>query len=256
MKKKEERRADEEWKYQEIRERKREENRQKAMEERKCFACGGFGHIASHCRNIEIEKPIQVSSNRFEVLKVRMMQRGEGSGKEVTKGRKEILREEKAKREIEVRQTKIEKKERKEKTLREVVVKIGLKQEEKEEEIMTEALLDSEATGLVISEEFARRHKFKRMKLERLVYMKNVDGILNYVGPIVDTVEVEILFKRHEERMSIDVIGGQKQSIILGMPWLACHNPEIDWKTGEVQMTRCMDKCGKKWRTGRQIKPG
>jgi len=166
------------------------------------------------------------------------------------------LREKKAKREIEVRQTKIEKKERKEKTLREVVVKIGLKQEEKEEEIMTEALLDSEATGLVISEEFARRHKFKRMKLERLVYVKNVDGILNYVGPIVDTVEVEILFKRHEERTSIDVIGGQKWSIILGMPWLACHNPEIDWKTGEVQMTRCMDKCEKKWRTGRQIKPG
>ena len=23
------------------------------------------------------------------------------------------------------------------------------------------------------------------------------------------------------------------------MPWLAHHNPEIDWKTGEVQITRC-----------------
>jgi len=22
------------------------------------------------------------------------------------------------------------------------------------------------------------------------------------------------------------------------MPWLACHNPEINWKTGEVKMTR------------------
>jgi len=164
------------------------------------------------------------------------------------------LREEKAKRGVEVRQTKIEKKERKEKTLRKVVVKIGLKQEEKEEGIVTEALLDSEATGLVISEEFARRHKFKRMKLERPVYVKNIDDILNYAGPIVDTVEVEILFKRHEERMLIDVIGGQKWSIILGMPWLARYNPEIDWKTGEVQMTRCMDECGKKWRILRQIK--
>ena len=42
----------------------------------------------------------------------------------------------------------------------------------------------------------------------------------------------------------------------MGMPWLARHNPEIDWKTGEVQMTRCPDECGKKWRTGRQTKPG
>ena len=32
------------------------------------------------------------------------------------------------------------------------------------------------------------------------------------------------------------------------MPWLACHNPEIDWKTGEVKMTRCPEKCGKQWR--------
>jgi len=44
-----------------------------------------------------------VFSNRFEVLKVRVMQRGEGSGKEVAKDRKEILREERVKRGIEVR---------------------------------------------------------------------------------------------------------------------------------------------------------
>ena len=75
--------------------------------------------------------------------------------------------------------------------LREMTVKIGLKQEEEEEGVVTEALLDSSATGLVISEEFAKRHKFKRTKLEKPVYVRNIDGILNYVGPIVDTVEVE-----------------------------------------------------------------
>jgi len=32
------------------------------------------------------------------------------------------------------------------------------------------------------------------------------------------------------------------------MPWLACHNPEIDWKTEEVKMTRCLEECGKQWR--------
>ena len=40
------------------------------------------------------------------------------------------------------------------------------------------------------------------------------------------------------------------------MSWLACHNPEIDWKTEEIQIMRCPDKCGKKWRTGKQTKPG
>jgi len=180
------------------------------MEERKCFACGGFRHMAYSCRNMGKEGPAQVLSNRFEVLKVRMMQKGEGSGKEVAKDRKEILRKERAKKGVEGRQTKVERKEKKEKLLREVTVKIGLKQEKEEEEVVTEALLDSDATGLVMSEEFARRHKFKRTKLEKPVYVRNVNGMLNYVGPIVDTVEVKIFFKEHKERMSIDVIGGQK----------------------------------------------
>ena len=156
------------------------------------------------------EELVSVSLNRFEILKVRVMQRGEGSSKEMAKDRKEILREEKAKRGVEVRQTKVERKEKKEKMLKEVVVKIGLKQEEDKEGVVTESLLDSSAMGLVMSEEFARRHKFKRMKLERPVYVRNIDGMLNYAGPIVDTVEVEIFFKGHKERMLIDVIGGQK----------------------------------------------
>ena len=202
--------------------------------------------MANHCRNIGKEEPALVSSNRFEVLKVRVIQRGKGSGKEMAKNRREILKEEKAKRGVEVRQRKIERKEKKEKLLREVIVKIGLKQEEEEEGVVTEALLDSSATGMVISEEFARRHKFRRTKLERLVYIRNVDGTLNYAGPIVDIVEVEIFFKEHKERTSIDMIGGQKWSVILGMPWLGRYNLEINWKTGEVKMTRYSDECGKK----------
>jgi len=256
MRIKEERRTEKKWKRQEELERRKEKRRQIVMEERKCFACGEFGHIAYSCRNVGKEELTQVSSNRFEVLKVRVMQREEGSSKEVAKDRKEILREERAKREVEVRQMKVERKEKKEKLFREVTVKIGLKQEEEEEGVVTEALLDSGVMGLVMSEEFAKKHRFRRMKLEKLVYVRNVDGMLNYAGPIVDTVEVEIFFKGHKERISIDVIGGQKWSVILGIPWLAHHNPEIDWKTEKVQMTRCLDECGKKWKTGRQTKPG
>ena len=121
--------------------------------------------------------------------------------------------------------------------LREVMVKIGLERIDTQEGITVETLLDSGATGLVMSSEFARKQGFKLKKLERPMQVRNVDGSFNKEGPIENTVEVNIYYQGHRERTEIDVIGGQKWSVILGMPWLARHNPEIDWRTGEVKMT-------------------
>ena len=47
-----------------------------------------------------------------------------------------------------------------EKTLREVTVKIGLKRIDIQEGITVETLLDSGATGLVISSEFVKKTRF------------------------------------------------------------------------------------------------
>jgi len=132
--------------------------------------------------------------------------------------------------------------------LREVMVKIGLERIDTQEGITMEALLDGGATGLVMSSEFVRKQEFKLKKLERPIHVRNVDGLLNKEGPIEYTVEVNIYYQEHRERTEIDVIEGQKWTVILGMLWLAQHNPEIDWKIGEVKMTRCPEKCGKQWR--------
>ena len=136
-----------------------------------------------------------MSLNKFEMLKDKVMQREEGGGGEVRKDRKEILKEERAKKVVKVRHTKVERKEKKEKYLREVTVKIGLKQEKEEEEIVADTLLDSGVIDIVMSKEFAKKHRFRRTKLERLIYVRNVDGTLNYAGLIVDIVEVKIFFE-------------------------------------------------------------
>ena len=75
-----------------------------------------------------------------------------------------------------------------------------------------------------------------------------MDGSFNKEGPIENTVEVNIYYQGYRERTEIDVIGEQKWSVILGMLWLAYHNPEINWRTGKVKMTRCLEECGKQWR--------
>jgi len=132
-----------------------------------------------------------------------------------------------------------------EKLLREVMVRIGLERIDMQEGIMVEVLLDSGATGLVMSSEFAKKQGFKLKKLERPMHVRNVDGSLNKEGSIEHMVEVNIYYQGHRERTEIDVIEEQKWMVILGIPWLACHNPEVDWKMGEVKMTRCPEECGK-----------
>jgi len=71
-------------------------NRESVIMERKCFIYRGFGHIAYNYRNVEnrqreglTQKPL----NKFEVLKSRVMNVGEGNRGEIKKNRKKILRE-------------------------------------------------------------------------------------------------------------------------------------------------------------------
>jgi len=128
------------------------------------------------------------------------------------------------------------------------MIKIGLERIDTQEGVTVEVLLDNRVTGLVICSEFAKKQGFKLKKLEKLINMRNVDRLFNKKGSIENTVEVNIYYQGHRERMEINMIGEQKWTVILGMPWLACHNPEIDWRTEEVKMTRCPEKCGKQWR--------
>jgi len=62
--------------------------------------------------------------------------------------------------------------------------------------------------------------------------VRNVDGSFNKEEPIEYMVEVNIYYQGHRERMEINIIEEQKWSVILGLPWLTCHNPEIYWRTG------------------------
>ena len=91
--------------------------------------------------------------------------------------------------------------------MREVTVKIGLGRTDMQKGITVEALLDSGVTGLVMSSEFARKQGFKLKKLDRPMYVRNVDSSLNKEEPIEHMVEVNIYYQGHRERTEIDVIG-------------------------------------------------
>ena len=99
------------------------------------------------------------SNNRFHVLT--KMEVGTSDSEETKK------------KEVKVRKTK------EDKSLREITVKIGLERIDIQEGIMVEVLLDSGTTGLVMSLEFVRKQGFKLKKINRPIYIRNVDSSFN-----------------------------------------------------------------------------
>jgi len=70
-----------------------------------------------------------------------------------------------------------------------------------------------------------------------------VDGMNNSGGAITHQVECNMYYKGHIERIRMDICDLGKIEVILGMLWLAAHNPEINWEMGKVKMMRCLPLC-------------
>ena len=131
------------------------------------------------------------------------------------------------------------------KMLREVWLNIGVEKLDTHEGITVKVLLDSGATGIFMDKRAAAKHGFTLQKLKRPIKVRNVDGTNNSGGAITHQVEVNVYYKGHIERMRMDVCDLGKMEVILGIPWLQAHNPEINWETGEVKITRCPPLCSR-----------
>ena len=125
------------------------------------------------------------------------------------------------------------------KPLREVWMNMGIKKMDMYKGRTVKALLNSGVTRLFMNKDLAQKGEYRLIKLDRPLQVRNVDGTGNSGGAITHKVEVNIFYKGHVERVQMDVYELGKTDIILGMPWLAAHNPEIDWEKGEVRMIRC-----------------
>jgi len=120
---------------------------------------------------------------------------------------------------------------------------IGIEKVDTHEGITVKVLLDSGTTGIFMDREMAKRHGFKMTKLERPLKVKNINRTENSRGNITHQVEVNVFYKNHVKRIRMDVCNLGKTKVILGMPWLQVHNPEINWEMEEVKITRCSPLC-------------
>jgi hypothetical protein len=105
---------------------------------------------------------------------------------------------------------------------------------EKNEQIETWPLVDSGAGGTFMDQNYAQKQGFNLTKLEYLITAWNVDGTENKQITIryYTDLDLHVNGKTHTERFLITGLGNQK--VILGLPWLRKHNPEINWKEGTL----------------------
>jgi len=52
-------------------------------------------------------------------------------------------------------------------------------------------------------------------------------------------VPLEIKINGHKEQLETVVTDLNRTDMFLGHDWLVKHNPEVNWKNGTIQFTRC-----------------
>ena len=122
-------------------------------------------------------------------------------------------------------------------------VKVILKTLDTGNRISITVLPYSGAIGLFLNKKFVEHHDINTNKLPRAVPVYNVDGTLNQGGSIKEEVNLNMMFKEHSENTTFAVCDLGDKDAIIGHTWLYHHNPEINWRTGEVDFTRCPPDC-------------
>src|SRR5258707_5921638 len=111
--------------------------------------------------------------------------------------------------------------------------------------ISTSTLLDSRATGMFINRSFMQKHQLETTPLPQPVLVHNINGSLNENRSVTEEVHITLRFGCHSKRVHLAVANLGQQMVIIGHSWLTLHNPEVDWVSQKVSMTRCPPSCNR-----------
>ena len=107
----------------------------------------------------------------------------------------------------------------------------------------TVALIDSGAMICCVDLDFAQEMKWPLQKLWRPTLARNADGTNNSSGLIRYKICLTLLIDSKKIEQDFFTTRLEKEKIILGHPWLAVHNPRIDWTMGKVTLEQETNLC-------------
>jgi hypothetical protein len=109
--------------------------------------------------------------------------------------------------------------------------------------VSVDALVDSGATSTFLNQKVVRKNNLVTKLLATPYAVINADGTSNKSGSIQESVRGYLEIGSHKSTNQMLVTNLGDKDMIIGMPFLRRHNPEIDWAAGEWRFTRCPETC-------------
>ncbi len=136
-------------------------------------------------------------------------------------------------------------------------IKLPVELRSQNQEIQTTALLDSGAAGNFIDSEFVSQHHLKLTPCTSSLAVEALDCRPLGKGKILHLTEPVKLHigTLHSEESQFYVIQSPTHPLILGLPWLRTHDPQISWREGQITewgpacQERCLSKITRKLNT-------
>ena len=107
--------------------------------------------------------------------------------------------------------------------------------------LQIKALVNSSCTHTGIDKQLVKNKKIQTKLINFSFEVYNTNGTKN--GDVTKVMLLEIKINGHKEYIKVAVIDLNSTDIFLGHDWLVKHNPEVNWKEGKIQFTRCPGSC-------------
>ena len=107
--------------------------------------------------------------------------------------------------------------------------------------LKVKALVDSRCTHAGIDEQLVKDKRIQTKLINFSFEVFNTDRTKN--GEVTKVVSLEIKINGHKEQLEAAVTDLNGMDMFLGHDWLVKHNPEVNWKNGTIQFTRCLGSC-------------
>jgi len=107
--------------------------------------------------------------------------------------------------------------------------------------LKVKALVDSRCTHTGIDEQLVKDKRIQTKPINFSFKVFNANGTKN--GEVTKVAPLEIEINRHKKTLEAAVMDLDGIDMFSGHDWLVKNNPEVNWKNGTIQFTRCPGQC-------------